>query len=142
MKKLLVVLTVLFCVVGCSSKKESLNFNKLEKDLLSSSYFSNHEVVSQDALEKRDSLDLKNVKNVLMISSKDYNDASMILIADKSVKSEIDSFVSAYNDQWVKMNYFPEEAELVKKATYKVMGDYVVYIVSKENDSVLKMINL
>lgn len=142
MKKILVILVLLIGVVGCSSKSKSVDFKKIESDLLSSSYFKNHEVISKDTIEKRYSLDLKKAKNVLMIASKDYNDASMILIADKDVKDEIDSFVSAYNDQWVKMNYFPEEAELVKKASYQTIDNYVVYIVSSDNNSVLKLINL
>ena len=142
MKKIILIAICFICLVGCSSKNKTVDFSKLEKDLLASTYFNNHEVVEKNTMEKRYSLDLKTAKNVLMISSKEYNDASMILIADKSVESEIDTFVAAYNDQWVKMNYFPDEAELVKKATYKTSGDYVVYIVSSNNDAVLKLINM
>lgn len=141
MKKVLLILVGFLLVVGCSSKKESLDLNKIESELLSSEYFKNHEVVAKDKIEKKYSLDLSSINDVLMIVSKDYDDASMVLVADKKAKDEIDSFVSSYKDQWVKMNYFPEEAELVKKATYEVSGDYVIYIVSKNNDAVLKIIN-
>ena len=127
---------------GCSTKKSSVDLKKIQNDLLSSSYFTNHEVVSKDTIEKKYNLDLEKTKNIVMIVSKDYDDASMVLIADKSAKTEIDKFVSSYKDQWVKMNYFPEEAELVKSATYKTSGDYVIYVVSKDSDKVLKLINL
>ena len=142
MKKLFVLLFSLLLISGCTSKKDSLDLNKIQNDLLNSEYFKNHEVVSKDTIEKRYSLDLKDIDDIIMISSKEYDDASMVLIADKKVKTEIDSFVSAYNDQWVKMNYFPEQAELVKKATYKTSGNYIIYIVSKNNDDVLKITNL
>ncbi len=66
----------------------------------------------------------------------------MVLIADSKNKSEIDTFVSSYNDQWVKFNYFPDEAELVKKATYKIVNNYVIYVVSSNNDDVLKIIGV
>ena len=152
MKKTLKLFACLaFCLIlaGCSSKKEestttkkTTDFSKIESSLLNSSYFSNHETVNKSTIEKKYSIDLSGATNVLMITSKDYDDASMVLIADKSVKSEIDSFVDSYNDQWVKMNYFPEQAELVKKATYKTSGDFVIYIVSSDNENVLKLINL
>lgn len=142
MKKVLVVLFSFLFLVGCSSKKSSIDLEKIKTDLLNSSYFKNHEVVSKDTIEKKYSLNLENTGDVIMIVSKDYDDASMVLIADNNIKSEIDKFVSSYNDQWVKMNYFPEEAELVKSAIYKTSGDYVIYIVSKDSDKVLKLINL
>lgn len=140
MKKVLIVLFSFLLVVGCSSKKSSLDLKKVQDELLKSEYFKNHEVVSKDKIEKKYSLNLKDTDDVLMIVSKDYDDASIVLVADKKVKSEIDSFVSSYNDQWVKMNYFPEQAELVKKALYQDKDNYVIYIVSKNNSEVLKLI--
>lgn len=145
MKKVLVVLFSFLLLVGCSTKKsseKSVDLNQIQKDLLTSTYFSNHEAVNKETLEKRYSIDLTDSKEIVMIASKSYDDATMVLIADKKVKSEIDEFVSAYNDQWVKMNYFPEQKELVEKAIYKTSGDYVIYVVSKDNDAVLKIINL
>ena len=141
MKKILVVLLGLFLCIGCSSKKSSLDLKKMEKDLLASKYFSNHEVVSKDTIEKKYSLKL-NDSDILMLISKDYDDASVVLVADSKNKSEIDAFVSSYNDQWVKFNYFPEEAELVKKATYKTLDNYIIYIVSSNNDDVLKIMGV
>ncbi len=144
MKKiLLTVFVCLLVVTGCGDKKEEKkDLKAIEKKIVALDNFKKHESVSKDTIEKKYSIDLGDA-DVLMLASKEYDDASIVFIAEKNdkVKTEVDAFVKSYNDQWVKMNYFPEQKELVEKATYKTDGQYIIYIVSKNNDEVLKIVN-
>ncbi len=144
MKKILLFsLLCLLVVTGCGSKKEEKkNLKDIEKKIIALDNFKNHESVSKDTIEKKYSIDLGDA-DVLMIAAKKYDDASIVFITEKNdkTKTEVDAFVKAYNDQWVKMNYFPEQKELVEKATYKTEGNYIIYIVSENNDEVLKIVN-
>ena len=44
------------------------------------------------------------------------------------------------NSQWVGMNYFPKQKELVENGLYTTYNGYLIYIVSSDNDKVLNMI--
>lgn len=147
MKKIVIcVCACLLLLTGCGSKKNENTAKKdlkqIESRLLELSNFKNHESVSKSSIEKKYSLDLGDA-DVMMIASKSFDDATMVLVIESNdqTKKEIDAFVNAYNDQWVKMNYFPEQKELVEDATYEKNSDYIIYIVSKNNDEVLKIVN-
>ena len=56
----------------------------------------------------------------------------------KVVKEKIDEYMDALEKQWE--TYLPEQYELVKNRLEKELGDYLIYVVSIDNDLVYKTI--
>jgi len=56
----------------------------------------------------------------------------------KVVKEKIDEYMDALEEQW--KTYLPEQYELVKNRLEKQLGDYLIYVVSIDNDLVYKTI--
>ena len=56
----------------------------------------------------------------------------------KAVKEKIDEYMYALEKQWE--TYLPEQYELVKNRLEKELGDYLIYVVSIDNDLVYKTI--
>lgn len=54
------------------------------------------------------------------------------------VKEALDNYMVALEEQW--STYLPEQYELVKNRLYKEYGDYLIYIVSSNNDLVYNTI--
>lgn len=54
------------------------------------------------------------------------------------VKEALDNYMIALEEQW--STYLPEQYELVKNRLYKEYGDYLIYIVSSNNDLVYNTI--
>ena len=54
------------------------------------------------------------------------------------VKDALDNYMVALEEQW--STYLPEQYELVKNRLYKEYGDYLIYIVSSNNDLVYNTI--
>ena len=48
------------------------------------------------------------------------------------VKTALDNYMVALEEQW--STYLPEQYELVKNRMYKEYGDYLIYVVSENND--------
>lgn len=143
MKKILLSLICFLCVIGCGVKNNKLDLKKVEQTLSSSEYFPNHEVVDTDTISNRYSIDVSKFDETLMLSSTKYDDASIVFIAhpsNESTKKEFENFIDSYNSQWVGMNYFPEQKELVENGLYTTYNGYLIYIVSSDNDKVLNMI--
>lgn len=143
MKKILLSLICLFGVIGCGVKNNKLDLKKVQQTLSSSEYFSNHEVVSTDTISNRYSIDISKFDETLMLSSTKYDDASIVFIVhpnNESTKKEFENFIDSYNSQWVGMNYFPEQKELVENALYTTYNGYLIYIVSNNNDAIINLI--
>lgn len=140
MKKILIMISCLL-FVGCSNK--NLDFKKIEDKLISSNLFSNHEIVDEYIFSNRYTIDISKFDEVLMLSSTKYDDSTMVLIVspnNKDTKKEMESFINSYNNQWVIMNYFPKQKELVENGLYTSYSNYLIYIVSDNNEEVLKLI--
>ena len=143
MKKLLIVLSMLFIFTGCSSKQ--LDLNNIG-DNITKAYLTNHEIGDINTISGRYNINTDDIKDSLIITSKSFDDATMVLILfpkngkNNEVKSEIEKFIESYNNQWVDMNYFPEQKELVQKALYTAYNNYLIYIVSTNNNEILKVI--
>ena len=61
-------------------------------------------------------------------NTKDYN----------LVKEKLDSYMLSLEEQW--SNYLPDQYELVKNRKVETLGDYLIYIVSENNDLVYNTI--
>lgn len=143
MKKILIVVICLLFLSGCGVSEKKLDLNNLESKLSSSEYFENHEIISSDVVLNRYSIDTSKFEELMMLSSTKYDDATMVFIAypnNADTKKEFETFIDSYNSQWVGMNYFPEQKQLVENGLYTDYNNYLVYIVSKDNNKVLNMI--
>lgn len=144
MKKLLIVLGILFIFTGCSNSKK-LDLNSTSASI-TKDYLTNHEVGDINTISGRYNIKTDNIQDSLIITSKKFDDATMVLILlpkngkNNEVKSEIEKFIDSYNNQWVGMNYFPDQKELVQNALYTTYGNYLIYIVSSNNDEILKLV--
>lgn len=54
------------------------------------------------------------------------------------VKAALDNYMVALENQWA--TYLPDQYELVKNRMYKEYGDYLIYIVSSDNDAIYNTI--
>ena len=143
MKKLLILVICFLFLSGCGMSEKKLDLNNLESKLSASEYFLNHEIISSDVVANRYSIDTSKFEELMMLSSTKYDDATMVFIAypnNADTKKEFETFIDSYNSQWVGMNYFPEQKELVENGLYTNYNNYLVYIVSQDNNKVLNMI--
>lgn len=87
---------------------------------------------------KTSDLDSFLVKNSTMIQANSY----YILKPKKGFKDDIkramDEYMKKLEQQWE--TYLPDQYELVKNRLEKEYGDYLIYIISKDNDLVFKEI--
>lgn len=144
MKKIIFILSFFFLFTGCSNNK-TLDLQSLGSNI-TQEYLTNHEIGNIDTISGRYDIDTTNVKDSLVITSKDFDDATMVLILlpengkNKDVQQEMDEFISSYHNQWVDMNYFPEQKDLVEKALSTTYNNYFIYIVSSHNEDILKLV--
>ncbi len=144
MKKIIFILSFFFLFTGCSNNK-TLDLQSLGSKI-TQEYLTNHEIGNIDTISGRYDIDTTNVKDSLVITSKDFDDATMVLILlpengkNKEVQQEMDEFLSSYRNQWVDMNYFPEQKDLVEKALSTTYNNYFIYIVSSDNENILKLV--
>lgn len=57
---------------------------------------------------------------------------------EEIVKEKIDTYMEKLEEQW--STYLPEQYELVKNRKEEKLGDYLIYIVSTDNDKVFEVI--
>ncbi|MCI5732815.1 MAG: DUF4358 domain-containing protein [Tenericutes bacterium] len=143
MKKILIAVICLLFLSGCGVSKKKLDLNDVGNKLSSSKYFTNHEIINSDVVLNRYSIDTSKFEELMMLSSTKYDDATMVFIAypnNAETKKEFETFIDSYNSQWVGMNYFPEQKQLVENGLYTDYNNYLVYIVSEDNNRVLNII--
>lgn len=96
------------------------------------------------------------INDLLNITSLDYEEISMgipaILVKsnmyivvkpkegkEETIKTAIDDYMTSLENQW--KNYLPDQYELVKNRKEGKIGDYLVYIISDDNDLVFNTIS-
>ena len=57
---------------------------------------------------------------------------------EEVAKSEVDAFIARWEEQW--STYLPAQYELVQNRLETTVGDYLVYIISYNNEAVLEAI--
>ena len=153
MKKIVIILLmVLFCT-GCNS--ESLESKKFDKDTakekIADLTFNNSEFKFDDSenINNMDALsvygvDLTLLNDYLFYLSSDVVDPSMYLVVNSSeenksvVKYQIEELFNKYYNSY--NNYYPKEAKMIEDRLEKEYEDYLIYIVSYDNDKVYQAI--
>lgn len=152
MKKILIVLLSLFLITGCGSESIHLDLEKVEIELNNLEYvengtttklFEQNKKLDTEEIDGRN-IDTNNFDEILFSISTLVNNYSMYIVyLPKSGKEdECESMINDYIDS-LKVNadsYNPEGAKMLKNYTLEKYGNYYIYVVSKDNDSVIEKI--
>lgn len=140
MKKLMIILGLIL-LVGCSNNV-NLDLNNIQKRIDITGLFKGTQVdleyvVSKYGLEKEGIEDYSiNMSNML-------DSASMYAIFKasdiKSVKANTDDFINKYASSWM-MGYNLEQEKIVQDKMEEVYGNYIIYVISNNNEKVLNII--
>ena len=150
MKKLLLVI-VMFLLVGCGSKEGNkvLDLNGVKSELTNvkiedvSSFASLDNINALDVLESY-GIDVNLLDDYLIYISTEVEDPSMYIIAlpkdgeEAVVKYQIDEFFTVYHAAY--NGYYPEVAYMIENRKEDSIGDYLVYVVSRDNNKVYDLI--
>ena len=100
--------------------------------------------VNDETLESQFNINKSDVKEYLIkvpmmiTSSNSYKIIKPVDSKKDEVKEKIDEYMTKLEKQWE--TYLPEQYELVKNRLEKEYGDYLIYIVSSNNDLVFETI--
>ena len=143
MKKIILILVMILSLVGCSKNKE-LNLEKINNKLSNIDLFNETEKIDISYLEDKYGLDSTGIEEYSIYMAMDTVSASMYAIfkvSDNSVKENIEStFIDKYISSWTTLAYEPEEIKLVNDMYSEEYGDYLIYIISRDNDKVIELI--
>ncbi|MGE5455652.1 MAG: DUF4358 domain-containing protein [Ignavibacteriales bacterium] len=150
MKKILCIIGLILLVSGCSKNEVKLDFNTLETNLNNLTFeskkmFGNNNMVDVNYLSDKYGFDSSNIDESLISMSKVADSASMYAIflpkkgeKDKAMEA-IDKFLMKYDQSWM-MGYAPDQEVLVQNRMEEEYGNYLIYIISNDNDKVLETI--
>jgi len=107
--------------------------------------FGEGKVVDEEYLEKYMQFDISTLSESFVMRHDDESMAALLMILkpingdDDAVKTAFDNFLVLYKTQFE--GYFPQEYDLVEDYYTVDKGEYVVYIISYNNEAVLTAIN-
>ena len=140
-KKILMIVGLLSIIslTGCGNKSINLDkaYSNLEND------YKGYTKVQDSVLEGSYGIDLTAFNDYLVVMDEDGTSSKMYAIFEKKENSDADDevtyFISQYNEAWDN-GYFPEETALVKNGEKTTYGNYVIYVVSSNNEDVVSTI--
>ena len=154
MKKVLLIIMCLFLLCGCGNKEEekktiSINMSKVSEKLSNVTIdgknpFSNKENINDLDLIKGYSVDVDLFDEYVIYLSSSVEDPSMYMVLkpkkDKEsvVKYQINDMYKEYLAAY--QGYYPEAVPTIENRLEKEEGDYLIYVVSKDNNSVYNKI--
>lgn len=150
MKKILYLISLIILLSGCSKNNIKLDFNIIQTKLNNLTYeskpmFGKNEMVDIQYLSDKYGFDSSNIEDSLISMSKVVDSASMyaIFLPKKGEKTEavdaIEEFLTRYDQSWM-MGYAPDQELLVQNRLEEEYGDYLIYIISNDNEKVLETI--
>lgn len=137
---ILLVLTCLFFVTGCSGKE--LNFENIYKNL--EEEYKGYVEVSDSTLEGVYGIELGEFKSHLVVMKEDSASSKMYAIFEVGALAddafyEAKYFADTYKESWLN-GYFPNEEKLVKNSVLETYGNYIIFVVNEDTDKILKLI--
>lgn len=143
MKKIILILIMCFIVIGCG-KTIILDFEKINNQLSKTNLFNETEKIDIEYIEDKYGLDSTGIEEYSIYMAQVSMSSSMYAIfkiTDDSAQNRIEStFIDKYVHSWTDIVYAPEEAYLVNNMHSEKYGNYLIYIISKDNDKVLDII--
>ena len=151
MKKIIWAIASCILLVGCGQQKVTLNLEEISNKVSTLTYqnkemFNQNEILTESKLKSKYNLDTSNIESfkismpTLMESSNMY----MIVLPKEGktqeVKTAMNQLLEKVEASWTVGNYAPKEADKVKNRLETSYGNYLIYIISDDNDLVLKTI--
>lgn len=152
MKKMALVFLLLLCI-GCSSKKLVLNnvYNNLNSlEYNNEIIFNNHAKMTVTELLNIYEFDDSDTEEFLFVMPNGITNPYMYIIVKPLlgkkdiVKAEVKKLLIKYDNSWGvgegAIPYFPEAVNLINNRLERTYGDYLIYIVSPDNELIYKEI--
>lgn len=150
MKKILYVIISIILLSGCSKNDVKLDLAKVESSLNNLTYeskamFGKNEMVDLEHLTVKYGFDSSNIDASLISMSTVTDSASMYAIflpkkgEKEAAKEAIEQFLTKYDRSWM-MGYAPDQEILVENRLEEEYGNYLIYIISNDNEKVLETI--
>ncbi|MDD2377571.1 MAG: DUF4358 domain-containing protein [Bacilli bacterium] len=147
MKRILLMIMAILLLSGCNNAK--LDLKKVSSDLDGLTFEGNlmfkGEQVEISYLEDKYGFDSSNIEEYAINISASTTTASMyaIFLPKKGEKNEakaaIEDFLEKYDQSWM-MGYAPDQEILVQNRLEDEYSDYLIYIISNDNDLALETI--
>lgn len=149
LKKILGILLACLFLTGCNQKETKLDFTTIKNELNAltvneETIFTSLKEYSEEDLKNIYSIDSNLTEEMHFMQSEDTNNASMYIIAlpkegkEKEIQEQINTFFESFELQADMYN--PENAVLIKNRMETKIGNYLIYIVSSNNNKVLEII--
>lgn len=150
MKKLFIVFTILL-LCGCNKEEVKLDLNKIKVDLENLTYeeepmFKNANYYTLDSIAAKYDVDLDfdNIDEYLINIPISGEKANMYIIVSastskKELKADMDELLSKIEAAWGN-GYKPEEEAKIDNRLEREYGNYLIYIISDDNDLVYNKI--
>ena len=152
MKKILICI-MLLVLVGCGAKTLVLNdvYNNINNLKYNDEIiFNDHVNLNQTDLLNLYGFDRSEIGEFLFVMPKGISNPYMCIIikpiSGKTdiVKEEMNKFLAKYDNSWGvgegAIPYFPEAVNLINNRLERTYGDYLIYIISPDNELVYKEI--
>ena len=140
MKKLMIILGLIL-LVGCSNNV-NLDLDNIQKEIDVTGLFKGTQV-DLDYVASKYGLEKEGIEDSLINMSNMLDSASMYAIFKvsdvKSVKANTDDFIDKYASSWM-MGYNLEQEAIVQDKMEEVYGNYIIYVISSDNEKVLNII--
>jgi uncharacterized protein YceK len=142
MKKVLILFVLLFLVTGCGKESvTNLDLKKASEEV--ASIYTNMEDMDKDELKAIYGLDVSLLDEYEVKSSSLSNGYfyAILKVDDKNtkeVKKQMDNLFKVLENQ--SDLYSPEAVKLIKNRLETSIGNYLIYIVSEDNDAMYDVI--
>lgn len=132
---------LIFLLTGCGTSK-NIDLDKAYANLESD--YSDFIKVDADTLDGNYGIDLSVFKNYLVVMSDAGTTSKMYAIFEagdsyEDAEDEATYFVDKYVESWDN-GYFPDETKLVNEGTTQKYGNYIIYVVNEDADSIISKI--
>ena len=133
MKKIVLLLFILICLVGCGKEEKQLDMNLAQSAI--EKRLNNMVTISDSTLTDAYSLNLKNMEKWTFKQNEEGDLYAIIKTSNKTtVKNEMKDYFAKIKD--FNASYSPERLEILENRLEKDKGDYLIYIVAENSDSI------
>jgi len=132
---------LIFLLAGCGSSK-IIDLDKVYANLESD--YTDFTELDADTLNGNYGIDLSVFKDYLVVMSETGTTSKMYAIFEagdsyEDAEDEVTYFVDKYVESW-NNGYFPDEIKLVSEGTVEKYGNYIIYVVNEDTDSIISKI--
>ena len=134
MKKILVMLMMLFMITGCGGNEiTELDINKASNTVEQT--LTGMKAIDNETLDDVYDVDLELLQEHIIKQNSDGEFYAIILTNDTSeVKEDMDEYFEKVRD--FNTAYSPEQVKLIDERLEKEIGNYLIYIVSEDSEKI------